>query len=56
VREDDLGSPLQSGGRTLRRRKDNGDAIETFLLAETLTGGRQVYQVLHCLRYCQTDH
>jgi hypothetical protein len=33
--EDDLGSPLQSGGRTLRRRKDSGDAKETFLLAET---------------------
>jgi hypothetical protein len=24
--EADLGSPLQSGGRTLRHRKDSGDA------------------------------
>jgi hypothetical protein len=39
VSEVDLGSPLQSGGRTLRRRKDSGDATETFLLAETSTGG-----------------
>jgi hypothetical protein len=37
------------GGRTLRPRKDSGDATETFLLAETPTGGQQVYQVLHCL-------
>jgi hypothetical protein len=37
-------------------RKDSGDATKTFLLAETSTGGQQVYQVLHCLRYCQTDH
>jgi hypothetical protein len=54
--EDDLGIPLQSGGRTLRHRKDSGDATETFLLAETSTGGQQVYKVLHCLCYCQTDH
>jgi hypothetical protein len=52
VSKADLGSPLQSGGRTLRRRKDSGDATETFLLVETSTGGQQVYQVLHCLRYC----
>jgi hypothetical protein len=45
----DLGSSLQSGGKTLRRRKDSGNATETFLLAETSTGGQQVYQVLHCL-------
>jgi hypothetical protein len=38
------------------RQKDSGDATETFLLAETLTRGQQVYQVLHCLRYVQTDH
>jgi hypothetical protein len=28
VGEDDLGIPLQLGGRTLRRRKDNGDATK----------------------------
>jgi hypothetical protein len=50
--EDDLGSPLQSGGRTLQRKKDSGDAIETFILAKTPTGGQQVYHVLHYLRYC----
>jgi hypothetical protein len=38
------------------RRKDSGDAIETFLLVETLTEGQQVYRVLHCLRYFQTEH
>jgi hypothetical protein len=32
-----MGSPLQSGGRTLQHRKDSGDYIETFLLAETST-------------------
>jgi hypothetical protein len=37
-------------------RKDSGDATKTFLLAKTLTGGQQVYQVLHCLHNCQTDH
>jgi hypothetical protein len=29
---------------------------ETYLLVKTSTGGRQVYQVLHCLHYCQNDH
>jgi hypothetical protein len=42
VSEAYLGIPLQSGGRTLRRRNNSGDAIETFLLAETSTGGQQV--------------
>jgi hypothetical protein len=56
VSEADLGIPLQSGGRTLRCRKYSGDATETFLLAETSTGGQQVYQVFHNLRYFQTDH
>jgi hypothetical protein len=54
--EADLGSPLQSSGKTLWHRKDSGDAIETFLLAETSTGGQEVYQVMHCLRYFQNDH
>jgi hypothetical protein len=49
--EGDLGIPLQLDGRTLRCQKDNGDATKTFLLAETSTGGQQVYQVLHFLRY-----
>jgi hypothetical protein len=56
VSEDDLGSPLQSGGRTLQHRKDSGDAAETFLLDETSTRGQQVYQVLYCLCYFQTNH
>jgi hypothetical protein len=43
VSEANLGIPLQSGGRTLRHKKDSGDATETFLLAETSTGGQQVY-------------
>jgi hypothetical protein len=34
VSEDDLGSPLQSGGRTLRRRKDSGSVATTFLLVK----------------------
>jgi hypothetical protein len=45
-----------SGGRTLWHRKDSGSVAETFLLAETSTGCRQVYQVLHRLCYFQTDH
>jgi hypothetical protein len=54
--EDDLGIPLQSSGRTFQHRKDSGDATETFILVETSIGGQQVYQVLHCLHYCQTNH
>ena len=49
--EVDLGSPLPSDGRTLQCQKYSGDATETFLLAETSTGGQRVYQVLHCLSY-----
>jgi hypothetical protein len=37
-----MGIPLQSGGRTLQRQKDSGNATETFLLAETSIGGQQV--------------
>jgi hypothetical protein len=51
-----MGIPLQSSGRTLWHRKDSGDATKTFLLAETSTGGQQVYQVMHYLRDFQTDH
>jgi hypothetical protein len=54
--EVDLGSPLQLGGGILRHRKDSGDATKTFLLAKTSTGGQQVYQLLHCLRYFQNNH
>jgi hypothetical protein len=54
--EDDLGIPLKSGGRTIGIQKDSGNAIETFILDKTSTGGRQVYQVLHYLCYCQTNH
>jgi hypothetical protein len=32
--EDDLGIPLQSGGRTLRHGKDSGSVATTFLLAK----------------------
>jgi hypothetical protein len=46
VREDDLGRSLQSGGITLWGQKDSGSAAETFLLAETSTGCRQVYRPL----------
>jgi hypothetical protein len=56
VHEADLGSSLQSGGRTLQHQKDSGNAAETFLLAEALIGSQQVYQVLYCLCYFQTDH
>jgi hypothetical protein len=56
VIEADLGIPLQSDGRTLRHRKDSGDATETFLLVETSIGRQQVYQVLYYLCYFQTDH
>jgi hypothetical protein len=56
AREDDLGSSLQSGGKTLWHRKDSGSVAETFLLVETSTRCRKVYQVMHRLRYCQTDH
>jgi hypothetical protein len=56
AREADLGSPLQSGGKPLRCQKDSGDATKTFILVETSTGGQQVYQVMHYLRYYQTDH
>jgi hypothetical protein len=54
--EADLGSSLQSGGRTLRHRKDSGSVATTFLLVETSTGCQQVYQVLHCLHHFQTNH
>jgi hypothetical protein len=33
VREDDFGSPLKSGGRTLSCRKYSGSVSTTFLLA-----------------------
>jgi hypothetical protein len=56
VSEADMGIPLQSGGKTLRRRKDGDDATEIFLLVETSTRGQEVYQFLHCLRYFQTNH
>jgi hypothetical protein len=54
--EADLGSILQSSGRTPRHRKDSGNVAETFLLVETLTRGQQVYQVLHLLHDFQTSH
>jgi hypothetical protein len=52
----DLGSPLYSGGKTLRHQKDSGNTKETFLLAKTSTGCGKVYQVLYYLCYCQTDN
>jgi hypothetical protein len=55
-REVDLGSSLQSGGRTLRCREDSGSVATTFPLAKTLRGCQQVYHVMHGLCHCQTDH
>jgi hypothetical protein len=37
--EVDLGIPLQSGGRTLRRKKDSVNVVETFPLVKNLIGG-----------------
>jgi hypothetical protein len=45
--KDDLGSPLQSDGRTFWRGENCGRSSETFLLAKTSTGRQQVYQILH---------
>jgi hypothetical protein len=56
VHEAKLGSSLQLGGKTIWHQKDSGSAVETFILAETSTGCRQVYQVLHPLHYFQIDH
>jgi hypothetical protein len=52
----DLGSPLQSGGITLQCGKYSGSVTVTFLLTKNLIGCQQVYPVLHCLRYFQTEH
>jgi hypothetical protein len=52
----DLGISLQSGGRTLWRRNDSGSATKNILLAETSRVCQKVYEVLHHMRYCQTDH
>jgi hypothetical protein len=54
--EDDLGSSLQSDGTTLWCGKDNGNVVEVFLMAKTLTGSHQVHLVLHFLHYFQTIH
>jgi hypothetical protein len=49
VCKDDLGSPLQSDGRTFWHGENCGHSSETFLLAKTSTGRQQVYHILHCL-------
>ena len=54
--QDDLGSTLQSGCWAFLGRENGGSTIEVFLLAEYLTGCRELDQVLHCLCHCQTDH
>jgi hypothetical protein len=54
--KDDLGSPLQSDGRTFWRGENCGRSSETFLLAKTSTGRQQVYQILHCLCHFQANH
>jgi hypothetical protein len=54
--EADFGSPIQSGGRTFRNTKKFGRPSETFLLAKTLIGHQQVYQILHCLHHFQVGH
>jgi hypothetical protein len=45
--KDDLGIPLQLDGRTFWRRENYGRSPEIFLLAKTLIGCQQVYQILH---------
>ena len=47
---------LQSDRRTLWGKENCGCTKKVLLLAKTSTGGQKVYQVLHYLRYCQTDH
>jgi hypothetical protein len=54
--KDDLGSPLQSDGRTFWHGENCGRSTETFLLAKTSTGRQQVYQILHCLCHFQANH
>jgi hypothetical protein len=54
--EADLGIPLQSGGMTLHHGNDSGSVGVTFLLVETSEGCQQIYLVLHCMRFFQTDH
>jgi hypothetical protein len=43
VIEDDMGRPLQLGGRKLQRLKDSHNVAEAFLLTETSTRFQQVY-------------
>jgi hypothetical protein len=52
----ELGSPLQSGGRTFWHRENCGCSSKTFLLAKTSTGHHQVYQILHFLLHFQANH
>jgi hypothetical protein len=54
--QDDLGGALQSGHWAFRGQENHGSTAKVFLLAEPSTGCREVHQVLHCLRHCQTDH
>jgi hypothetical protein len=54
--KDDLGSPLQSGGRTFWHRENCGFPSETFLLAKTSTGRQKVYQILNYLHHFQDGH
>jgi hypothetical protein len=49
-------TPLQTGDRTLRRGKDSGSVVATFILVKTSTKCLQVYLVLHFLHYFQTSH
>jgi hypothetical protein len=46
----DFGSPLQLDGRTFWHGENYGHSSETFLLAKTLTGRQQVYQILNFLK------
>jgi hypothetical protein len=41
---------------TFWRGENCGCSQETFLLAKTSKGRWQVYQILHCLCHCQTNH
>jgi len=56
ARQDDLGSALQSGRWAFRGRENNGSTVEVFLHIESSTRCREVHQILHCPRHCQTDH
>lgn len=56
VCEDDVGSALNLGCWEFWCRENASSTAEVFLLAEYLTGCREVHQILHCLCHFQTNH